>query len=415
MPGVLTRQYLYNCYGYDMPENTTKKQICMVAYTTYEFDTRVRREAETLASLDEYEVLFIVPKGGKTPRNFVLDGVNITELNLSKYQGNNKLRYIISYLNFTISAFIKCTKLLFTRNIDIFHFHNMPDFLVFAGIIPRLFGKKIILDIHDTMPETYVTKFRKGDILFKLFCLEEVSSCRFAHKIICVNHIQRDILVKRGIPSQKILVSMNVPDPKLFKNREATGVKAKRNNGNFRLVYHGTLAERLGINLALQAISKLNDKIPGLEFHIFGRISSGYGLKLVGLSRVLGTDPYVHFNKTVPMESLLGVLEGMHLGVISNRKNIATELMLPVKMIEYITLSIPVIAPRLKTIQYYFSEEMVRYFEPEDVDSLAEAILDLYHNESKRTNQAKAAKGFIEKYGWEKQQMGLINLYKELE
>ena len=404
---------MISLYGYDMPENTPKKQVCMVAYTTYEFDARVRREAETLVSLNEYEVLFIVPKGGKIPRKRVVDGISVMELNTRKYQGNNKLRYIISYLNFTLSAFIKCTGLLFTRNIDIFHFHNMPDFLVFAGVIPRLFGKKIILDIHDTMPETYVTKFKKrGNILFKLFYMEEASSCKFAHKIICVNHIQRDILVERGIPGRKILVSMNVPDPKLFKNHEAAGTKS---NGNFRLVYHGTLAERLGINLALQAISKLNDKIPGLEFHIFGRINSAYGLKLVGLSRVLGTDPYVRFNKTVPMESLLDVLEEMHLGIISNRKNMATELMLPVKMLEYITLGIPVIAPRLKTIQYYFSDEMVRYFEPEDVDSLTDAILDLYHNKSKRIRQTKAAMEFIEKYGWEKQQMGLINLYRELE
>ena len=63
--------------------------------------------------------------------------------------------------------------------------------------------------------------------------------------------------------------------------------------------------------------------------------------------------------------------------------------MLPVKMIEYIALGIPVIAPELKTIQYYFSEEMVSFFPPEDVNSLAAAIIEIYQDEAKRKKQVE--------------------------
>jgi glycosyltransferase involved in cell wall biosynthesis len=104
----------------------------------------------------------------------------------------------------------------------------------------------------------------------------------------------------------------------------------------------------------------------------------------------------------------------MDLGVVSNRKNVATELMLPVKMLEYVAMNIPVVAPRLKTIQHYFNDKMVGFFEPDNVDSLASVIFELYNDRSKRKEQAQEAKSFTEKYSWTKYQNNLTGLYNEL-
>jgi len=389
-----------------------KKQICMIAYTKYRYDLRVRREAETLVAMQEYDVSFLTLKSGDIPKKYVQDGVNVIELNSIPYKGKNKSKYLVSYSKFLVLSFIACTRLLFTRNLDIVHIHNMPNFLVFVAVIPRLFGKKIILDIHDSVPETYAAKFgNKSNVLFKLLCLEESLCCRFVQKIICVNHPQRDALIKRGVPAQKIEISMNVPDPKRF-SLKANNKGMTKCLTNFKLVYHGTLAKRLGIDLTIQAVARLVDKIPGLEFHIFGEGDDAE--EFIELSKSLGVERYVIFNKIVPVDSLVTTLEGMHLGVVSNRKNIATELMLPVKMLEYVVLNIPVVAPRLKTIQYYFTEEMVSYFEPENIDSMVDAILELYHDESRRKRQVQMARKFLDQYGWEKHKMDLINLYKSL-
>jgi glycosyltransferase involved in cell wall biosynthesis len=216
-------------------------------------------------------------------------------------------------------------------------------------------------------------------------------------------------LINRGIPEKKISISMNVPDHKVFKMHSDYKLDAKANN-KFMLIYHGTLAKRLGIDLAIQAISKLVKMIPGLEFHIYGGGEDSD--ELIQLSKALRVEPFVHFHSTVQIRSLIPIIQKMHLGVVSNRKNIATELMLPVKMLEYVALSIPVVAPRLKTIQYYFEEDMVSYFEPDDVDSLTKTILELYSDKARRRTQAEKAKEFINKHGWEKQQMDFINLYR---
>jgi glycosyltransferase involved in cell wall biosynthesis len=389
------------------------KKVCMIAYTRYSFDNRVRREAEAVNSLPAYSVTVLTPREQDAPRNYEKGGVRIVELNMPKYQGKRWVSYIFSYIRFTFLAFIACTKLVFRKSLDIIHVHNMPNFLVFAGLIPLLAGKPIILDEHDTVVETYAAKFkgRYSRVLERLLRLEEAICCRMASRIVCVNDIQKAILVARNIPEEKIVVAMNVPDPTLFGNT-GTARGGKETNGKLRMIYHGTVTKRLGVDMAVRAVMKLCDVLPELEFHILG---DGDGMKeLQDLGRSLGSGNKVQFRGIVPLEKLVPILGGMDLGIIPNRKNIATDLMLPVKMLECVALGIPVVAPRLKTISHYFTEDMVFYFEPDDIDSMAQAILTASSNEEERARKAREAKGFLGKHGWQYHKAAFLEMYKSL-
>ncbi len=391
-----------------------KKNICMIAYTHYPSDARVRREAEALAALPDHEVTCLVLKENYSPKTYTMDGVKVFELKAPKYRGKSNRSYITAYLYFLFLSFLKCTGLFLSRRFDIVHIHNMPDFLIFAAIIPRLFGKKVILDIHDTMPETYLAKFgeRRYGVLLKILCWEEAICCWLAHRIICVNHLQRNALTERGIHAEKILVSLNMPDPKKFPRHEDK-CDNTRKSGEFKIVYHGMLSKRLGVDLAIHAVSRLINKIPSLKFYIIG---IGDDMEeFVELSNSLGLGDSVFFNKKmIPVEGLATVLETMDLGVISNRKNIATDLMLPVKMLEYVYLGIPVVTPRLKGIQYYFTDEMVTYFEPDDIDTLVSSILELYGNKDIMGRKRQAARAFLDTYGWDKHRFAFIDFYNSL-
>ena len=385
----------------------------MVAYTTYSVDNRVRREAEALSAFGGYKVSVLALKEGLSPRNYHLNDVEVREVNVPKYQGKNSARYLILYFKFLLLAFFACSKLLINKSIDVVHVHNMPNFLVFCAVIPFLFGEKVILDVHDIMLEMYLAKF-EGNIN-KLFVsvlrLEEFISCVFAHKIICTNHMQRQTLMKRGISGSKISIVFNTPDPRIFNRNKTVEVKpgAKK---EFRMIYHGTVTKRLSLDLAIRAVASLVGRIPSLDFSILG-----WGediLELMDLSKKLGLQKFVHFEGAVPGEKLAEILTRMDLGIVPNSKNIATELMLPVKMLECIALDIPVVVPRLKVIEYYFSDEMVTYFEPGDIDSFANSILEIFNDENKRINKAKNAKSFLERYGWDTHKFVLVNLYRSL-
>lgn len=380
----------------------------MIAYTNYRTDGRVRLEAESLVSWG-YHVFFLVPRSGPTPTTFTLQGVTIKELNIRQYNGKNKLCYILSYLMFLGLAFVACTRSYFQSGIDVIHAHNMPDVLVFAALIPRLFACKLILDVHDTLPETYAAKYGTTSRLLLGICQwEERVSCFLAHKIIAVNHVQREILINRGIPASKIATVITMPRFISCKH-SSNGHTQPR---GFRMVNHGTMSQRLGNDLIIRAAAKLVHEIPGFELHIIG---GGESMdSVIRLSESLGLTDHVRFHPGVPWDKLPETLATMDVGIVANRLNVATELMLPSKLIDYVVLDIPAIAPRLKAIEYYFSPDLVTFFEPENIDSMVAATVGLYRDKQRRERQPQIAKSFLTKYAWDNPQHGLRELYDNL-
>ena len=384
----------------------------MIAYTKYNLDARVRREAESLARDSGYEITVLSLKQDFLPRHYISNGVAVKELNIEKYRGKSRSKYLWTYLKFMWLAWMSCTKRFVQAKIDIVHVHNMPNFLIFSAILPRLFGKKLILDIHDSMPETFSSKFTSfSKLFFKMLCVEEKICCALAHKIICVNHVQKEVLSQRGIPDHKMFISMNAPDHNIF-NPSKMKQCSSSNGKKFKIVYHGTITRRLGVDLVIHALALLGDKIPNSELHIWGE---GELLsECIELSKKSDVKNKVFFHGTVDSHSLPEILSEMDLGVVANRQSEATEMMLPVKMLEYVALGIPVVGPKLRGINYYFSDGMLSYFEAGDVDSLARAILKLFENEELRKIQAKQAKMFLDRYGWKKQEIEYKRFYEGL-
>lgn len=384
----------------------------MIVYTNYKYDSRVRREAEALVSRG-FEVAVLSLKEEDSKKSYSLDGVNVIELNQRKYRGSSVLLYLSSYGLFVLRAMIACTVLFFKGRTDVVHVHNMPNYIIFAGLVPRLFRKKIVLDLHDTLPETYAGKFGSTTgLAYRLLCQEERICCAFAHKVICVNQIQKDAVVARGIRSDKIEIVMNVPDQKIFRPNE------KRRNGNdndskFDIVYHGSIVKRLGIDLAIESVSRLRKHIPGIRFNVIG---TGDDLdRCVGISEEMGVQDHVYFSKVAyPVDKIPAIISDMDVGIVPNRRSIAAELMLPVKMMEYVAMEIPVVVPRMKAIEYYFTDDMVCYYEPDSVESMMKALKDLYDQKEKRRDISVRAADFIKEYGWRNHQNVLIDMYEKI-
>ena len=166
----------------------------------------------------------------------------------------------------------------------------------------------------------------------------------FADHVFCADHNQQDYLVEHcGVAEQKITVLMNLPNVELFK----AGDRWRKRARPFRIVYHGTIAHRLGIDLIVQAMARVVDRIPA-ELWIYG--SGDYLPEALALSSQLGLEEKVHFSRTFfPVEQIPEMVCGMDLGIIGNRRNLACDrYMLPVKLLEYVYLGVPVVAPRLE-------------------------------------------------------------------
>jgi glycosyltransferase involved in cell wall biosynthesis len=274
----------------------------------------------------------------------------------------------------------------------------MPDLLVLVGLIPKLLGARIVLNIHDMMPELYMSKFgiSENHPLIRILAYQEQFSIRLADKVICVHDPHRDVLCRRGAPLNKITVLPNVPDPLVFRIESSLS----RTDGVFRIVYHGTIARRLGLDLGVRAFAKAAESCPGARFEIFGDGDAGQELEAQIIAS--GVEDKIHFSrKLFRVESIAQMIQGASVGLIPNRRDVATDYMLPVKLLEYVHLGIPVIAPRLLAIQYYFREDQVAYYEPGDVDELANCIQRLYANAGERAELARKSAEFAKRLHWD--------------
>jgi glycosyltransferase involved in cell wall biosynthesis len=369
----------------------------MVAYTNYLSDARPRREAETLARRGD-RVDFISLSEPESSAVETINGVRLLRLRQHRYRGSKGLSYAFAYFRFLCAASVKVARLFQRERYDVIYVHTMPDLLVLVGLLPKLFGARIVLNIHDMMPELYMSKFgiSQKHWLIRLLTLQEQCSIRLADKVICVHHPHRDVLCRRGALSKKITVLPNVPDPSIMPNK----VTRPRLETAFRIVYHGTIARRLGLDLAVHAFERVAGICPNARLEIFG--TGDAAEELAAQIAASSVKKAIHFSNTMfRVESIAQMIQGAAVGIVPNRRDAATEYMLPVKLLEYVYLGIPVIVPRLRAIQYYFAEDQVAFYEPGNVDELSACIRRLYLNPGERESIASKSAEFVKKFNWE--------------
>jgi glycosyltransferase involved in cell wall biosynthesis len=370
-------------------------RILIVAYTHYLRDGRVRRHAESLASRgDSVDVISLdEAESGMHSR------VNVVGLKIARYRGHSRSRYLRSYFEFFTRAASMALKLNSRHRYDVAIVCTIPDAAILSALPLRAFGARLVLDIHDTMPELYRDKFggRRGALGARLLMLEERLCASLADRVLAVHQPHADRLILAGIPQRKIRVVPNSPDPAIFKKLKVAGTES-----GMIVACHGTVTNRLGLDIALQAIDRLRGRLPDLRLLIIGE--GDHLDEIKALSERLKLGSFVTFKPPVSIEALPSLLGEVSVGLVPNRATEATQLMLPVKLLEYISLGIPVICARLRTIRYYFPEDTLEYFEPGNIDQLAAAFETLYYHPRRRGALATRAGRVARRLSWDHEQ-----------
>ena len=367
----------------------------VIAYTTYIHDGRVKRHAEALAARGD-QVDAITLATGETG---LINGVNVVGLEMPRYRGSSRASYLKSYVSFFVSAARKAMELSHDRPYDLAIVCTMPDAAILAALPLRRAGTRLVLDVHDTMPELYRDKFPGwlGAIGVPVMKMEERLSAWCADLVLAVHEPHRRRLAEYGIPADKIKVVLNSPDDRIFVAEGAV----PRSPDTFTIVCHGTITHRMGMDLAVRAVDRLRDQIPQLRLLALG--AGDYLSEIRRLVSELHLEDRVIFQGMIPIEELPKVLRTADLGLVANRESSATHLMLPVKLLEFAMLGIPAIAPKLKTVEYYFGDDSVRFFKPDDISDLAGAIEQLYGAPELRRSYAENARGVVDRIGWRNQ------------
>ena len=380
-------------------------RACMLAYTFYETDNRVRRYAEALVKRgDEVDAICLARDG--QPAFEVMHGVNVFRIQKRVIDEKGPVSYLIKLLMFFFrSAWLVTSKHL-SRPYKIIHVHSVPDFEVFAALVPRVMGARVMLDIHDIVPELYASKFRVGErsFAFRLLLLLERLSIAFSSYVIIANDLWYEKLVKRSVHPNKCIAITNYPDLSIFWRRP----HSSRPAGQFVMCYPGTLNSHQGLDVAINAVALLREREPSLKFLIIG--DGPEREKLISMSRQLQLEDRVSFQGLVPMETVAEIMSTIDLGVVPKRKDSFGNEAFSTKIMEFMAMSVPVVASRTRIDEYYFSDEIVEFFESGSARDLADKIAMLMRNSGRRDALCKSGTEFIAQNNWDVKKRRYLDL-----
>jgi glycosyltransferase involved in cell wall biosynthesis len=384
-------------------------RVAMVHLSDWRLDSRIQRLARALAERgDEVHLVCIGEPAVEVcgPGRIVVHPVM-----RAKPQGGYGA-YLAGYGVFLAAATRKLAALGRRQRLDFVEAHNMPDLLTAAAIVPRLRGTPVVLNVHDTFPELFATKFGRSprDPLVRLVELEERLSARLADRVIVVTEEAADRLASRGVGVGRTVVVMNTPDEAAF--GPARGPVSLPGDGRLRVLYHGGLAPRFGVEVLVRAVGHLNGSRERVQVRVVG--SGEDRDRLAALAQEIAPERIDVAAEPVPFAQIPAELAAAHVGVVPTLHDHFTELLLPVKLMEYVHAGLPVVASRLPAIERYFGDEAVRLFEPGSPAALAAALEDIVHDPTAARTRAARATDRLAPLGWTEQRRRYLAMVDEL-
>ncbi len=382
--------------NYSQKEMSLKKRlhVGMPAYSFYELDNRIIRYARTLAKQGNDVEIFALRQEDQNPYE-VLDEVKIHRLQTRKSKEKTGPSYLIRQSLFLWRSARFIARAHRKKPFQLIHAHSIPDFEVFAAIFAKLKGSKVILDIHDLLPELYLSKFHKNkkSIVYRLLLLVEKKSCNYADHVIIANHLWYEKLVSRSVKKDKCSVIMNYPEDSIFYPRKK-GKKVEK----FIMIYPGTLSFHQGLDLAIRAFAGIIEKFPNAEFFIYG--DGPERDKLSELIKEMKAENNIFIKDEIPLDHVPEIMADSDLGIVPKRDDEFAGEAFSTKIFEFMAVGVPVLVSGTRIDQYYFNDSVVKFFKPGDVEDLKKGIEEMITNEELRMNLAKNALDFVQKYKW---------------
>ena len=146
-------------------------------------------------------------------------------------------------------------------------------------------------------------------------------------------------------------------------------------------MYHGMLVEKHGLDIMVEALEVLRQKIPYLEMIICGY--GDYEQQLLADIKNSNLEDIVNFMGEVTIEKIAETIPQIDIGIIPNKITPFTKINFPTRIFEYISNKKPTIVPRTIGIKDYFAEDEIFYFQGEDVQDLIKVIMAIYLNPEK--------------------------------
>jgi glycosyltransferase involved in cell wall biosynthesis len=407
-----------------------RPRVGVALYGDVTYDSRVRREAATLARSgydvrlvclassgadgdlpDQVTTLVRLPAAGS-----VLPGAQNpfwAERQRRRAEVVGRIRWLSGYAS-SIRAWGRLA-IAAAGTVDVWHVHDLPALIALGPVVPR--AVPIVFDAHELFVEAGTAARMPGPLRSLLRAYERRLVSRVA-AIVTVNEALGAVLRGR-YPGRRVVVLHNCPDrwaPPLVLSdriREAAGIPID----SPVILHHGSLGANRGIEQLLEALEQ-----PGLEgAHVVlmgpGEVRAKY-VEIAASPRWHGR---VHVLNPVASGDLLDWVASADVGAMPiQRSTLNHFLSTPNKLFECIAAGVPVVASDFPAMRQIVAGDgdgaLGQVCDPTSVESIASALrsvlsLDPVAYDSMRARCLAAAH---RRWNWETEAAKLTALYGEL-
>lgn len=292
------------------------------------------------------------------------------------------------------------------RNLDadVYHIHD-PE-LIPRGLQLIRDGKKVIFDAHEDFPQqilskNYLSKLNRKLLSHAVAVLEIWALRKFSHVITATPHI-KEKFQSAGIRSTAV---NNFP---LMTELSAESVDKASSPGT--LVYIGGITTLRGIRIILSVLETLGG---AATLNLAGVFQEA------GLQTELEAMPgwkYVNYAGMLDRAEVSRLVAESSIGLVTLLPTAAYIHSLPIKMFEYMSAGIPIIASDFPLWRGIVEESGCGILvNPQDVSEIAAAVSRLIGNPllaREMGDRGRAA--VLDRYNWDREAVKLIRVYSEI-
>lgn len=402
----------------DLPPASRGHVLLLVENCSVPHDRRVWNEASTLRRAG-YAVSVISPKGDDldTQNHERIDDIDIYRFSMP-FGGKSKKDFILEYGWAMLATLALALRVWRKERFDVIHVANPPDFYFPFKWLFGPFGVRFIFDQHDLAAETYREKFDEteeggGGLVYKVLQFCETRSYRAADAVIATNESYRDrAIAEHAVPSDRVVVVRNAPDPRVYKRRPA---RPELSVGYEHMVmFVGVMGYQDGVHVLVDAAHHVRHTL-GRTDVLFSLIGTGDQFDdLQAQHARLELGDGVRFTGFISDDEMLDYLATADIGVAPDLFGPLNNVSTMTKTMDYMSMGMPTVSFDLKESRYTAGDSAV-FVADNSAVALAEAIIELVDDPERR--QRMGASGYeriIGPLSWQASEVALLSVYEAL-
>ena len=353
----------------------------------------------------QYDVHLLTPNDGLLAPEDTLEGALVTRVSQDLSQS-----FLARAMHFGKTVLAHLT---LHPDYDIVHYRNIWDGLAVAQNKKR-FGYKTLFEVNG-LPSIELKYHYPGidsNLLIKIK-EQELATLHLSDSIICPSSVTRDYIASLGLDRKRVTVIPNGVSPSDF----SPSPLPSREGRVPVLLYIGTLADWQGLDVVVKSLPKILETYP-VQLRVVGRGRSRQRKLLAKQIRKLGVEGNVMIQPAVPHHEVPAVIAESDICLAPlglNDRNV-TQGACPIKVLEYMASSRPLIASNMPIVRELVREDVDGLlFSPNDPEDLARKVLTLLHDYDLSRRLAEAAtERALTKFTWHAAQKKLVKVYDKL-